>query len=441
MGVGHQGLFFIRFDGDPDDPPHAVGARGLYYNRNRWYSPDLGRFIQRDVNETALPIITALAFNAEMLANFVSAFNGQALYAGGMNLYEYAGSNPIRFGDPLGLDWFDDIDDCIAGIWAGRAERAQGLYDAFGSLFQAAGEAALQAVIEGMVISLVPGGIFIVGAYHAVNGAIDIHDNGLGWGNALGVVGGGALMGGALGKAFSKFRGHRASLRAQGGCFVAGTLVLLGNGTFVPIESLQAGDRVMVAGGECQEVETASVLATHEFVAEELLVLDLGDMVEPLTVTAEHPTWISDQGWTPARQIEAGDCLVNMDVVPLEVLNVTVQETPEPVYNLTVGGTNTYFVTSAGLLVHNKPTQYRGFGDFAYDIYTSAGAAIRATGGGRIRVRSGPHCTDAGWAEAGFTEAWYFRCNDGKKYTVLHDPIAGDWTFPHLSHSQKTPPF
>ena len=115
MGVGHQGLFFIRFDGDPDDPPHAVGARGLYYNRNRWYSPDLGRFIQRDVNETALPIIVALAFNGETLDALLGAFDGQGLYGDGMNLYAYLGANPVNGLDALGLDEYDDLFDDLSG--------------------------------------------------------------------------------------------------------------------------------------------------------------------------------------------------------------------------------------------------------------------------------------------------------------------------------------
>jgi RHS repeat-associated protein len=109
MGVGHQGLFFIRFDGEPDDPPLAVGTQGLYYNRNRWYSPNLGRFIQRDVNETALPIITALAFNADMLHIRLGSFDGQTLYAGGMNLYEYVGSGPVNRRDAAGLWWLPEL--------------------------------------------------------------------------------------------------------------------------------------------------------------------------------------------------------------------------------------------------------------------------------------------------------------------------------------------
>ena len=100
--IGHQGLFFVRLDGDPDDPPLETGAKGLYYNRNRWYSPELGRFMQRDVNETALPILTAYAFNGETIDILLGSFKGQGLYNDGMNLYTYVCSNPPRYVDPSG---------------------------------------------------------------------------------------------------------------------------------------------------------------------------------------------------------------------------------------------------------------------------------------------------------------------------------------------------
>ncbi len=48
---------------------------GLYYYRMRYYSPDLGRFLQPD------PIG----------------------YADGMNIYAYCGNNPLTFVDPMGL--------------------------------------------------------------------------------------------------------------------------------------------------------------------------------------------------------------------------------------------------------------------------------------------------------------------------------------------------
>lgn len=48
---------------------------GLQYMQHRWYSPTLGRFMSRD------PL-------------------GMR---GGVNLYEYAGNNPLGFYDPIGL--------------------------------------------------------------------------------------------------------------------------------------------------------------------------------------------------------------------------------------------------------------------------------------------------------------------------------------------------
>jgi RHS repeat-associated protein len=50
-------------------------AGGLVYMRNRWYDPNTGRFTQQD------PIG----------------------FAGGINLYGYAGGDPVNFSDPFGL--------------------------------------------------------------------------------------------------------------------------------------------------------------------------------------------------------------------------------------------------------------------------------------------------------------------------------------------------
>ena len=44
--AGHQGLFFHRLN--TGVPSLSPGAAGLYYNRNRWYAPHLGRFLTRD---------------------------------------------------------------------------------------------------------------------------------------------------------------------------------------------------------------------------------------------------------------------------------------------------------------------------------------------------------------------------------------------------------
>ena len=63
---------------------------GLLHYRNRVYSPELGRFLQQD----------------------------PAGYADGMNLYAYAGNNPLLFSDPYGLyRWDHGALDSRVGEW------------------------------------------------------------------------------------------------------------------------------------------------------------------------------------------------------------------------------------------------------------------------------------------------------------------------------------
>ncbi|MBU1109982.1 MAG: hypothetical protein KKB51_25095, partial [Candidatus Riflebacteria bacterium] len=81
----HNGWAFGKHFGSKLTPYLYTGRRfssftGQYFNRNRYYSPALGRFISKD------PI----------------GFNG------GINLYRYADNNPMLFIDPFGLT----ADDC-----------------------------------------------------------------------------------------------------------------------------------------------------------------------------------------------------------------------------------------------------------------------------------------------------------------------------------------
>jgi hypothetical protein len=107
--LGHQGLFFERLYVDPNDSlleqALSPGAVGLYNNKARWLHPNLGRFLQRDMNETALLVQAGMAMNGRTggWASGPSAFDPQGHYGDGMNLYQYVGSNPANRRDPRGL--------------------------------------------------------------------------------------------------------------------------------------------------------------------------------------------------------------------------------------------------------------------------------------------------------------------------------------------------
>ncbi len=130
----------------------GAGPGGLYHNRNRWYSPDLGRFISRDPNESALPIVVALTRNGESWSILLGAFDATAHYGDGMNLYLYLGGNPINGLDALGLwnDPFDEIDEIIYALTGGRAAAAHHALHTIGSMAQQTAIAAIKVTIAAM---------------------------------------------------------------------------------------------------------------------------------------------------------------------------------------------------------------------------------------------------------------------------------------------------
>jgi hypothetical protein len=155
--IGHQGLFFTTY-ADPSTPDTPAGdlpltpyAEGTYHNRNRDYAPRLGRFLQRDPNATAQPLITAAYMNGAVIDTLINAFDLASHFGDGSNTYVYVDSNPLRNRDALGLDFDDDIDDTIAGLIGERVAAAEHVQSILGAGLNTA------AVLGGLAFSLVPG--------------------------------------------------------------------------------------------------------------------------------------------------------------------------------------------------------------------------------------------------------------------------------------------
>jgi hypothetical protein len=111
--VGHQGLFYDRLTGTVLDQQIGRGFAGVYYNRNRTYSPGLGRFLQRDPNGSSSPIISGPSHNGQCLAAWAGSFDLSELAGDGLNLYQCEGSSPSKRSDAVGLEWQDDYEGVI----------------------------------------------------------------------------------------------------------------------------------------------------------------------------------------------------------------------------------------------------------------------------------------------------------------------------------------
>jgi hypothetical protein len=162
-------------------------------------------------------------------------------------------------------------------------------------------------------------------------------------------------------------------------CFVAGTLVwVLPSGAnpketppskaiAKPIEAVREGEWVLTREEGTGKVGWAPVLKVHKrWAAEsELVVIKSGR--EKLKVTKEHPFYVVGQGWKGAGELKVGEKLVGAEgnlvavegIEPFKIRGPPYSEKQVAVYNLTVFGTQTYFVSKEKIWVHNTCLQER----------------------------------------------------------------------------------
>lgn len=356
-GPGHQGLFFYPVPGDFGIDPLAAGNHGLYYNRNRWYHPKLGRFLQADVNATALPLMYGASFNASRASVAVGAFSAEAQYGDGLNLFQYLSSNPINMLDPDGLDAFqDDIDDVIASYYGERAAGAAAVMAKAGKAFN------MGQQLGYMALTMMPGA-------GVVELAIKLSDpnKDVGFWDYVGAAGD---LGGPIGKLGGKFlkssfkymdklnTGDKRRMSESAGgilgcnCFVEGTLVSTPSGQ-VPIEEIQVGDDIQTRSHVNSKlpVKPGKVTRLYRSLAPVIMWLTLSNG-EVLGTTPGHKVWTHDLGWGYASQLDAGDTFLGEDGLPVSIVAIDRDFTSTPVYNLEVDGEFTYFAN--GVWVHNK---------------------------------------------------------------------------------------
>ena len=135
-----------------------------------------------------------------------------------------------------------------------------------------------------------------------------------------------------------------------GGCFLPGTLVDLEEGQQA-IESLKVG----------QKIKGATVTKKESF------EVDYWYKLNDIQITAGHPVWIEDKGWScidpgeyyrehqlfghkielEPKQIEIGDMTTNGSI---DIINRIDEK--QTVWNITVDNEHTYYVD--GMLVHNS---------------------------------------------------------------------------------------
>ncbi|MCZ8239740.1 MAG: polymorphic toxin-type HINT domain-containing protein [Leptospiraceae bacterium] len=152
-----------------------------------------------------------------------------------------------------------------------------------------------------------------------------------------------------------EFKDGKAHIRT---CFVAGTLIHTKDGT-KNIEDVQIGDVVLSWNEKTGEREYKRVTNVWQRTTNELYKLKLPAQ-EPITTTWNHPFWsVTQSAWIETKDLKEGEILSleNGSEVAIEsILNYNTEETT--VYNFEVEDNHTYYVSEAGVLVHNQSTFY-----------------------------------------------------------------------------------
>ncbi|MGW1552727.1 polymorphic toxin-type HINT domain-containing protein [Streptomyces sp. NPDC002346] len=151
---------------------------------------------------------------------------------------------------------------------------------------------------------------------------------------------------------------------AKKNSFVAGTKVLMADGSSKNIEDLTVGETVLAADPETGELQPWVITNTRNHQGLKSLVTLTVDADGPqgktkpdtITTTARVPFWLPDFGkWVEAHELKPGMWLQTAAGTWAQVTAVSERERTERVYNLSVDGVHTYFVDvgSTDALVHN----------------------------------------------------------------------------------------
>ena len=117
-----------------------------------------------------------------------------------------------------------------------------------------------------------------------------------------------------------------------------------------PIESLSAGDRVLVQDTTTGTLDYQPVVAVFHNPPNATLRVMLDR--EAVVVTGIHRIWKAGKGWTMARDLKEGDVVRTLGGV--STVTSVADDQAQPVFNLEVADGHSFFVGTSGALVHDN---------------------------------------------------------------------------------------
>jgi RHS repeat-associated protein len=138
-----------------------------------------------------------------------------------------------------------------------------------------------------------------------------------------------------------------------GNSFIGSTLIQTKNG-LIRIDSLLVGDKVLTkpANNPNSKVSYQTIKKITFGITSEVFIIYL-DSTKSITTTKEHPFYVEGKGWTRAKNLKSKDRILSSEKKIIEVQSVNSKIEFNYVYNFEVENSESYFITSDGLWVHN----------------------------------------------------------------------------------------
>lgn len=162
----------------------------------------------------------------------------------------------------------------------------------------------------------------------------------------------------------------------KGGCFLAGTKILMADGSYKNIEDIEIGDNIL----------TKKDFFSMQFVPAEVKKLMRHDVSEYLVIngkikiTPVHVVWLNGK-WMPISEAQIGDVLLNKDHQEVKITSIERVVEPVKVYNFEVEKQHTYFAED--IYVHND--KGGGIGRSIFED-TAVFQDIRTNGNGEAEI-------------------------------------------------------
>src|SRR5262249_7004824 len=146
--------------------------------------------------------------------------------------------------------------------------------------------------------------------------------------------------------------GSAGGTPGETGCFAAGTLVTLGDGSRKAIETVAVGDLVLSQREDGGALRAQRVSHIWEHTVQRTLLLNFSNG-EQLETTKEHRFRVEGGGFVSAGRLRPGAAL-NTPANNVVLRDAKERSATTQVYNLEVENFHTYFVGDNLVWVHNK---------------------------------------------------------------------------------------